>query len=66
MDIVQKMLMMFNGDTDLLKKFITGDESWLYGYDIETKATTEKNTSSAIKYEGFDHSLLRLQWRGAF
>ena len=27
MDIVQ----------DLLEKFITGDESWLYAFDIETK-----------------------------
>ena len=25
-------------DPDLLKKVITGDESWVYGYDIETKA----------------------------
>ena len=24
-------------DLDLLKKVITGDESWVYGYDIETK-----------------------------
>ena len=23
---------------DLLKKVITGDESWVYGYDLETKA----------------------------
>ena len=25
-------------DPDLLKKLITDDKSWLYGYDIETKA----------------------------
>ena len=28
----------FSDDPDLLKKVITGDESWVYGYDIETKA----------------------------
>ena len=28
---------MFNGDPDLLKKIITGNESWVYGYDIEAK-----------------------------
>ena len=27
----------FNDDPDLLKKVITGDESWVYGYDIETE-----------------------------
>ena len=37
MDIAQEMLTMFNNDPDLLKKDITGDELWLYGYDIETK-----------------------------
>ena len=38
MDIAQEMLTTFNYDSDLLKKVITGDESWVYGYDIETKA----------------------------
>ena len=37
MNIAQEMLTMFNDDSDLLKKVITGDESWVYGYDIETK-----------------------------
>ena len=37
MDIAQKMLTMFNDDQDLLKKVITGDESWVYGYNIETR-----------------------------
>ena len=32
------MLTTFNDNPDLLKKVITGDESWVYGYDIETKA----------------------------
>ena len=27
-----------NDDPDLFKKVITVDESWLFGYDIETKA----------------------------
>ena len=37
MDIAQEVLTTFNDDPDLLKKIITGDESWLYGYGIETK-----------------------------
>ena len=37
MDIAQKMLMMFNDDIDLLKKVITGNESWVHDCDVETK-----------------------------
>ena len=37
MDMAQEVLTTFNDDPDLLKKVITGDESWVYGYDIETK-----------------------------
>ena len=38
MVIAQEMLMTFNDDPDLQKKIITGNESWVYGYDIERKA----------------------------
>ena len=38
LDITQKMLTTFNKDPDLLKKVISGNESWVYGYDIEIKA----------------------------
>ena len=30
------VLTTFNDDPDLLKKAITGDESWVYGYATET------------------------------
>ena len=35
--ILQEMLMTFNGDPVMLRKVITGDESWVYAYDIGTK-----------------------------
>ena len=38
MDIALEKLTMFKDDSDFLKKVITADESWVYGYDIETKA----------------------------
>ena len=31
MDVAQEILTMFNDVDDLLKKFITRDESWVYG-----------------------------------
>ena len=31
------MLTTFNDDPDLLKKLTTGEISWMYAYDIETK-----------------------------
>ena len=38
MTIAQEMLNDVNDDPDLLKRVITGDESWVYGYDVESKA----------------------------
>ena len=42
MNISQEMLTTFTDDPDLLKKNITGDESSVYGYDIETKAQSSQ------------------------
>ena len=42
MDITQGILTTFNDKPDLLKKLITGDESWVYGYDFETKAQSSQ------------------------
>ena len=63
MDNAQEMLTTFNDKPKLLKKAITGDESWVYGYDIGNKvqssqwkrprAKTEKTTSSSVKCKGF-------------
>ena len=49
MNIAQEMLIPFNNDPDLLKKVITGGESWvyLYGYDFKMKAQ-----SSQLKRSG--------------
>ena len=42
MDIAQVMLKMFSNNPDLLQKVITGDESWVYSYGIETKAQSSQ------------------------
>jgi len=42
MSISQEMLNDVNDDPDLLKKVITGDETWVYGYDVETKAQSSQ------------------------
>ena len=36
------MLTTINGNPDLLKKVITGDEPWVFGYDIETKTQSSE------------------------
>ena len=67
---------MFNDDPDLLKKAITGDESWVYSYGIETKAQSsqckrseeprlKKTRQVRSNVKGFGQCCLRLQWRGA-
>ena len=38
MTIAQEMLNDVNDDPDLLERVITGDESWVYGYDVKNKA----------------------------
>ncbi|GAB1860480.1 Histone-lysine n-methyltransferase setmar-like protein [Camponotus japonicus] len=42
MSISQEMLNDVNDDPDLLKRVITGDETWVYGYDVETKAQSSQ------------------------
>jgi hypothetical protein len=34
------------GDEELLSKIITGDETWVYGYDPETKQQSSQGKSS--------------------
>jgi hypothetical protein len=42
------MLECANGDPEILKTVITGDETWVYGYDLETKVQSSqwKHSSS--------------------
>jgi hypothetical protein len=37
LDIAQDMLDNANSDPNFLNTMITGDETWVYGYDPETK-----------------------------
>ncbi|XP_025262232.1 protein GVQW3-like [Camponotus floridanus] len=41
-DIAQELLNAVNDDPDLFKRVITGDESWVYGYDVEIKAQSSQ------------------------
>ena len=36
-DVSQELLDRANGDDNILKNIITGVETWVYGYDVETK-----------------------------
>jgi len=36
-EISQELLVNANGNENFLKKSTTGDETWVYGYDVETK-----------------------------
>jgi histone-lysine N-methyltransferase SETMAR len=36
-EVTQDMLQCANGDPEFLKTVITGDETWVYEYDPETK-----------------------------
>jgi predicted DNA-binding protein YlxM (UPF0122 family) len=35
LEVMRDMLECVNGDPEILKTMITGDETWVYGYDLE-------------------------------
>ncbi|UYV61851.1 hypothetical protein LAZ67_1006854, partial [Cordylochernes scorpioides] len=42
MNIANEMLDSVREDPNMLQRVITGDEAWLYGYDVETKAQSSQ------------------------
>ncbi|UYV75875.1 hypothetical protein LAZ67_13001632 [Cordylochernes scorpioides] len=42
MNIANEMLDSVREDPNLLQRVITGDEAWVYGYDVETKAQSSQ------------------------
>jgi hypothetical protein len=38
LQVTQELFDRANTDKNFLKNIITGDETWVYGYDVETKA----------------------------
>ena len=36
-EISQELIASANGNENFLMNIITGDETWVYGYDVETK-----------------------------
>ncbi|UYV71617.1 hypothetical protein LAZ67_8003864 [Cordylochernes scorpioides] len=42
MNIANEMLDSVRDDPNLLQRIITGDEAWVYGYDVETKAQSSQ------------------------
>ncbi|UYV77723.1 hypothetical protein LAZ67_15002053 [Cordylochernes scorpioides] len=76
MNIANEMLDSVRDDPNLLQRVITGDEAWVYGYDVETKAQSsqwklpheprpKKARQVRFECESFADSFLRLQGRGA-
>jgi predicted DNA-binding protein YlxM (UPF0122 family) len=62
LEVTRDMLECANGDTEFLKTVITGNEMWVYGYDLETKVQSPqwkhsssprpKSTTDAEQSEG--------------
>ena len=62
-EISQELLAKENGNENFLKNIITGDETWVYGYDVETKMHSsqwmgkgsphpKKSTHESVKDQG--------------
>ena len=61
-EISQELLANANGNGNILKNIIIGDETWVYGYDVETKVQSSqwmgkgsprpKSTDESVKDQG--------------
>lgn len=50
MRVAQELLNDINEDPDLLKRVITGNQTWVYDYDVEAKTqTSQRKWSEEIK-----------------
>lgn len=63
----EELLEQATNDENFLKRIITGDETWVFGYDVETKvitmevkklSQTQKSSTSQVKSEGHVDSFL--------
>jgi histone-lysine N-methyltransferase SETMAR len=41
-DVSQELLDRANNDDNILENIITGDETWVYGHDVETKVQSSQ------------------------
>ena len=48
LDVCREMKDQLKTDPDFLSKIITGDESWCYGYDLETKQQSNQWKSASF------------------
>ena len=48
-DVSQELLDRANGDDNLLKNIITGDETLVYGYDVETEVRSSQWVSKTSR-----------------
>lgn len=69
--VAADMLERVNSDPTFMERIITGDETWVYEYDMQTSQQaskwchsnqTEKTTSESLKSQGFAHCFFRYSW----
>lgn len=49
MSIAQELCNDVNGDPDLIKRVLTGEKSWVYGYKIETKVQLSQYKKKSLR-----------------
>ena len=48
LEISQELLASANGNENFLKKIITGDEMWVYVYDVETRMQSPQSDGERV------------------
>jgi hypothetical protein len=60
-EISQELLANANGNENCLKNIITGDERWVYGYDVETKMQSSQWMGKGSASPKQAHDLVKYQ-----
>ena len=50
-EISQELLANANGNENVLKNIIRGDETWVYGYDVETRCNRRSGWGKGLLYQ---------------
>ena len=55
--VANDLIQTATSEPDFLKKIITGDELWVYGYDLETKAQLSREKSPGSPHQKKDNKV---------
>jgi hypothetical protein len=62
-DVSKELVNCANADEKFIKNIVTGDETWVYGYDVETKARSSQCDSEMSPIPKKAHGKFGPMWQ---